>query len=79
MIERYLPNYFNIDLEIPETYDYVYESSINELLDWEVIWTNITYSHFDLAMEEVTFELSGDENGRIIFDFPALKKFEISG
>jgi hypothetical protein len=74
-----LPNYFNIDLEIPERYDYKYKSAVMDSLDWEISWTDIQYSLFDLKMEDVTFELTREKFGLIKFDFPALRFWEISG
>lgn len=80
--ERYLPNYFNVDLEIPEQYYYHFDSSVTDSLDWSISWTDIQYSNFDLDMEDVVFELSEAKvmhHSLIKFDFPALRFFEISG
>ena len=83
--ERFLPIYFNVDLEIKEEYDYKFNSSLTKSLNWEILWTNISYTEFDLHMDDVVIEFTNISYGLddyeylVKFDFPALKHWEITG
>ena len=77
VLTKFLPKYLNIDLELPQEYHYEYDSKI--YLDWQVDWTDIVYSEIDLKMEDVKFKLTEQfEHGLVMFDFPALKHWEIT-
>jgi hypothetical protein len=74
VMEKFLPNYLNIDFELPKEYTYEYNSFIG--MDWRIEWTDIVYSMIDLHMDRVKFELTKD--GYVKFDFPALEHWEIT-
>ena len=76
-MERFLPNYVNHKLPLPESYHYEF-GLFFDMLSYTIDWTNITYTDIDLDVKDVKLELTrGYDLSLIKFDFPAVKKWEI--
>ena len=77
-VERFLPQYVNTDLGLPEEYHYSFGLFGFGLLEWKVDWTNIRYHKVDLDVKDIKLNLTeGYELSLIKFDFPAVKNWEI--
>ena len=84
-MQKFLPHYFNTDLNLPKEYKYEFGMFPGMFFDWlsyKIEWTDITYTTADLDIKDVKVRLSKatsmfSTNSLIKVSFPAIKKWEI--
>lgn len=78
VFEKYLPNYVESSIDMPKNFTYEYNTWVPGM-SFAIDWEDISYTDFDLHMEEVSFELTREINqfGAINMKFPAIHHLTI--
>lgn len=74
---NFLPYYLNVDMDLPKEYSYNVDMFF-DLLNWDIEWTNITYTNANLDIEDIQLKFVRSHDRQLIeLKFPALKSWEI--
>ena len=76
-MERFLPDYLNVDMKLPHEYHYSF-GLFFDLFVWQIDWTDIKYKDIDLDVSKISLDLKKTGDSQLIsVKVPALKHWEL--